>query len=735
MKFQFLKTFLPNPQALFINKILTLLWPHLSPAIHKEVMKQAKAPIAEALEKIALVEDIRIDQLDLGERPFRVDSFKTYKAFGDEIIMETPIFWGGDLRVRVTAVLKLGSTCIDVPVDIANIQIKALARITIPLVDTLPCTGGVNISLLEEPTVDCDLNIIDSPDIMALPGIPLAIKSAISIVAGKMLVYPNEFSLPLMENYGRPLPPHGMLKVTVKSGHGLKSSLMDTVDPFVSCEIREGRPARTTTIDNNRDPVWDEDLDLVVDDPAKQLLKVVVFDDDLISADTVGGAMVELAYADFVQNPGQPVIIRLPIYAPGDEGVFPVAQASDLMQFVAVAQNDIAVASAVAALPMKRGLIGKLRRKKEAKALATSMSASLSAGGGGGSGGIPPASPLAGGPPSTPRSDATGEFDDQPHRKQAPPGTVTGSITLEVTYMPFKGAPPPPKPPTAEEIAAAAEAEAIAATEAAADAATTTPAIEAAEAVADAVADVKLGPLPSMRRTLHEHSFAAPSPDQKGVLTVSLKKVMHLAQPTDSYVTLRLYDPHRLPVPDIITKTKVEMNEASPRFNFITDFVNISASSVLTLTIFNQPGAMSALTSLRVPLLQKAAPKPLGKVRVPLDQVVREGRVNTIFPLQEAQTGEMHLTLEWSGVDLGDATEAAAAAVTKADTVVLEDATLAAVNAVKPAAAPVSVVVPMTTASEANSTATAVGIVDPAVNAVAAAAGTLPTTPTTTVPL
>lgn len=58
----------PLAQALFINKILSLLWPHLSPAIHKEVMKQAKAPIEAALAKIGPVQDLRIDRLDLGER-------------------------------------------------------------------------------------------------------------------------------------------------------------------------------------------------------------------------------------------------------------------------------------------------------------------------------------------------------------------------------------------------------------------------------------------------------------------------------------------------------------------------------------------------------------------------------------------------------------------------------------------------------------------------------------------
>lgn len=48
------------------------------------------------------------------------------------------------------------------------------------------------------------------------------------------------------------------------------------------------------------------------------------------------------------------------------------------------------------------------------------------------------------------------------------------------------------------------------------------------------------------------------------------------------------------------------------------------------------------------------------QIRVPLDAVVKEGRVKDVYPLQEAQTGEMHLTMEWAGIDLGDDDDAAA---------------------------------------------------------------------------
>jgi Ca2+-dependent lipid-binding protein len=64
------------------------------------------------------------------------------------------MFWGGDMAVRVTVEIAVGSIKVDVPVDVANLQFKAMSRITLkPLVETLPCVGGVTLALLEEPTV------------------------------------------------------------------------------------------------------------------------------------------------------------------------------------------------------------------------------------------------------------------------------------------------------------------------------------------------------------------------------------------------------------------------------------------------------------------------------------------------------------------------------------------------------------------------------------------------------
>ena len=64
-----------------------------------------------------------------------------------------------------------------------HLQIRGLARITLaPLVDTLPCMGAVQISLLEDPYIDFSISLFGSLDLMLLPGL----KDVVNLVAKKV---------------------------------------------------------------------------------------------------------------------------------------------------------------------------------------------------------------------------------------------------------------------------------------------------------------------------------------------------------------------------------------------------------------------------------------------------------------------------------------------------------------------------------------------------------------------
>ena len=58
-------------------------------------------------------------------------------------------------------------------------------------------------------------------------------------------------------------------------------ALRPQVDPFVEMSVRDGRALRTKTIWNNKDPVFNQVLSFVVDDPEHQSITAMVKDDDM----------------------------------------------------------------------------------------------------------------------------------------------------------------------------------------------------------------------------------------------------------------------------------------------------------------------------------------------------------------------------------------------------------------------------------------------------------------------
>eukprot|EP00892_Ulva_mutabilis_P003246 jgi/Ulvmu1/1293/UM011_0017.1 len=136
----------------------------------------------------------------------------------------------------------------------------------------------------------------------------------------------------------------------------------------------------------------------------------------------------------------------------------------------------------------------------------------------------------------------------------------------------------------------------------------------------------------------------------KGVVTVDLARCTDLpvgSKGTNSYVEVKLMDPDSPEGPDA-RRTAVVINEASPRFREKFDFVYVSATSMLTLTVFEKVGALDVGNILK---LGRKEDEMLGKVRIPVKDVVKPGRLKDAFPLQEAEQGDMHLTLSWQAVE------------------------------------------------------------------------------------
>lgn len=309
-------------RTMWLNNAVKTLWPVYNEAIAKMAIEQAKPQIDAALEGIPVVQAVNIDLIDLGTYPLKFGGVKAYETVAEEGMLEVPVQWGSNARVRVSARLGFGGYCVDIPVEVRDIQLKARARITLkPLVETIPCLGAVNISLLEVPTVDLALSIINSLDLMAIPGLNLAVNLGLKMALGTMLIYPNSMTFDIMEGGGIPPPPQGMLTIKVLRAHGLGSAGIGKIDPFVELTVRTGRVKRTETIHNSTHPEWNEELQFIVDDPDTQAISVVVKDDDVLSDTITGVAQIPLAEADFILDPKSIVPVAVDLIRPERAGL------------------------------------------------------------------------------------------------------------------------------------------------------------------------------------------------------------------------------------------------------------------------------------------------------------------------------------------------------------------------------------------------------------------------------
>lgn len=309
-------------RTMWLNNVIKTLWPDLNIAIAKMAIEQAKPQIDAALKGVPVVQAVNIELIDLGTHPLRLGGVKAYETVAEEGMLEVPVQWGSNARVRVSVTLGVAGYGVSIPIEVRDVQLKARARITLkPLVETIPCLGAVTISLLEVPTVDLALMVINHMDIMALPGLNLAVNLGLKMALGTMLIYPNSMSFPIMDGGGIPPAPQGFLTIKVLRGDKLGSPGIAKIDPFVELTVREGRVKRTETVHNNSHPEWNEELQFIVDDPDTQQISVVVKDDDIMDDTIAGAAQIPLAEARFILDPGSVVPVAVGLMRPERVGL------------------------------------------------------------------------------------------------------------------------------------------------------------------------------------------------------------------------------------------------------------------------------------------------------------------------------------------------------------------------------------------------------------------------------
>ncbi|XDT41655.1 C2 domain profile [Nakaseomyces glabratus] len=263
----------------WLNTLLDKYWPIIEPAVSQMVCEQVNDILATNDSIPAFIKALWIAQFTLGIKPPRVDYAKTFpNTDSDVVVMD----WGlsftphdlSDLNakqmknyVNQKILVKAKLFGMTIPVTVANVAFKAKTRIRFKLMTPFPHVETINIQLLEIPDIDFVANFMGNNlfgwEILAIPGLMPLAKALARKYAGPILLPPFSLQLNVPQLVSESPLSVGVLEITVKNATDLKrvNNMIDTsVDPYITFEMGGKEVARTRTVRDTLNPVWNETI-------------------------------------------------------------------------------------------------------------------------------------------------------------------------------------------------------------------------------------------------------------------------------------------------------------------------------------------------------------------------------------------------------------------------------------------------------------------------------------------
>ena len=64
-----------------------------------------------------------IELIDFGTKPMRIQGVKVYPSQDNEVVMESPLTWGSNARIRASVRLRFKKWSFYMPVELADFQV------------------------------------------------------------------------------------------------------------------------------------------------------------------------------------------------------------------------------------------------------------------------------------------------------------------------------------------------------------------------------------------------------------------------------------------------------------------------------------------------------------------------------------------------------------------------------------------------------------------------------------
>jgi len=286
----------------WLNTLLDKFWPRIEPQVCQMVVEQVNDILSTpGTIPVPLIKKLWIDEFSLGIKPPRIERVKTFGNTANDVVVmdwnlsftphDTADLTSKQLKnyVNTRIVVKsfIGQKLISIPVaSISDIAFSVPIRLRFKLMTAFPHMQTVNVQLLDVPQIDVEAKLLNNSifgwDLpWFIPGLMPFVNNLIRYYAGPIVMPPFSFQLniPQLLQGGDNVNGIGILEVNLRKAVDIKrSSKLDTsVDPYVNFMF--GAPltgdtvlARSNTVKDSLNPVWDETIFMITDNLTDPLI-------------------------------------------------------------------------------------------------------------------------------------------------------------------------------------------------------------------------------------------------------------------------------------------------------------------------------------------------------------------------------------------------------------------------------------------------------------------------------
>ena len=262
----------------WLNDAISVLWPYAKLYL-RGYLHDNLEPILEA-SRPPIVTKLGFRDFDLGRAPLIINGVKTFAQTKDEIIFDI------DMKLHTidsAVIFDVGLAGLIVAVELENFEFQGTLRLSLTnLLAESPVIGAVAYTFVKKPTIDFDLRIPGSLNVMALPLISQWLTDTIKDSVFDGLVLPSVAVVPLadlsvleMQKVRSRHHPSGVLEVRLVGARGIhRRWAIDQLFSRFSVELSLGSQTHRSCPLFGAFPVFDENFNFVVHSKDAHLLRI-----------------------------------------------------------------------------------------------------------------------------------------------------------------------------------------------------------------------------------------------------------------------------------------------------------------------------------------------------------------------------------------------------------------------------------------------------------------------------